>query len=1140
MKKIILVIAIFFIAHASNGQCSVENDDDQLISATPNTIQAGQSFTASCNGILNSIGILTFISESVDVTIYEGEGYSGSVLGTLSAQPTSPFSNSTDYSFFDFSSLNITLIAGQKYTFDISNLSFAVAFDNESTPDYTGGMRFSGEISQTDSTDLLFLVNLDAIPCTDPDIPTVTYNPTTICEGDTTTLTITGNLNDATEWHIYTGSCGGTEIGSTTSNTFVVSPSVPSTTYFVRGEGGLCVIPASCGTVSVSVTANDIVSFTAPSDVCLDAGVQNGLGGATPTGGIYSGPGVIDDGNGTTYSFDPVIAGLGTHTITYTSAGTCNNSANDTIEVFDLPTVIFTAPSDLCIDAGVQNGLGGATPTGGTYSGNGVTDDGNGLTYSFDPATAGVGVHTITYSFTNANGCTNTASGDIEVFELPTVTFTAPSDLCIDAGVQNGLGGATPTGGTYSGNGVTDDGNGLTYSFDPATAGVGVHTITYSFTNANGCTNTASDTIEVFNLPTVTFTAPSDLCIDASVQNGLGGATPTGGTYSGNGVADDGNGLTYSFDPATAGVGVHTITYSFTNANGCANTASDDIEVFDLPTVTFTAPVDLCIDAGVQNGLGGATPTGGTYSGNGVTDDGNGLTYSFDPTTAGAGVHTITYSFTNANGCTNTASDTIEVFELPTVTFTAPSDLCIDAGVQNGLGGATPTGGTYSGNGVTDDGNGMTYSFDPATAGVGVHIISYSFTNANGCANTASDTIEVFDLPTVTLTAPSDLCIDAGVQNGLGGATPTGGTYSGNGVTDDGNGLTYSFDPTTAGAGVHTITYSFTNANGCTNTASDDIEVFDLPTVTFTAPVDLCIDAGVQNGLGGATPTGGTYSGNGVTDDGNGLTYSFDPTTAGAGVHTITYSFTNTNGCTNTASDTIEVFDLPTVIFTAPSDLCIDAGVQNGLGGATPTGGTYSGNGVTDDGNGLTYSFDPATAGVGVHTISYSFTNANGCANTASDTIEVFDLPDASVDDSLMPTFTANTAGASYQWIDCDTDTALSGEVNQSFTATENGNYAVEITVNGCTQRSSCFLVETFSVDEQEIINNKLRIYPVPTTGRINISIPIKKAIIYNLIGKKVFETNKSSFDITSLNSGVYFINIEGEKGNAIRRIVKE
>jgi hypothetical protein len=42
----------------------------------------------------------------------------------------------------------------------------------------------------------------------------------------------------------------------------------------------------------------------------------------------------------------------------------------------------------------------------------------------------------------------------------------------------------------------------------------------------------------------------------------------------------------------------------------------------------------------------------------------------------------------------------------------------------------------------------------------------------------------------------------------------------------------------------HTITYTFTNAKGCTDSANDVVEVFALPAVTFTAPADLCIDAG--------------------------------------------------------------------------------------------------------------------------------------------------------------------------------------------------------------------------------------------------------------------------------------------------------
>ncbi len=108
-----------------------------------------------------------------------------------------------------------------------------------------------------------------AISCINPQIPTVTVSPTSVCNGSSTTLYISGNLNDATNWHIYTGSCGGTLIGTTSTGSFSVTPSSPSTTYFVRGEGG-CVTPGSCGSVTVMVNANTTIDVqpTTTTNMC--------------------------------------------------------------------------------------------------------------------------------------------------------------------------------------------------------------------------------------------------------------------------------------------------------------------------------------------------------------------------------------------------------------------------------------------------------------------------------------------------------------------------------------------------------------------------------------------------------------------------------------------------------------------------------------------------------------------------------------------------------------------------------------------------------------------------------------------------------------------------------------------------------
>ncbi|MFT7614908.1 MAG: hypothetical protein ACI9J3_003895, partial [Parvicellaceae bacterium] len=241
-----------------------------------------------------------------------------------------------------------------------------------------------------------------ATPCTDPDNPVFSPASATITCGGSTTLNWAGaTLNDATNWHIYTGGCGIAELTSQLATSLLVSPTV-TTTYYIRGEDGTGCVDESIGVCgSITITVNPIsVGFTALADLCVNAGNQTGLGGGTPTGGVYSGPGVTDAGNGTNYSFNPATAGAGIHTITYTIGGACPGSANDNVAVFGLPTVTFTALADLCLDAGTQTGLTGGSPTGGVYSGPGVTDVGDGINYSFDPAAAGAGTHIITYNFT--------------------------------------------------------------------------------------------------------------------------------------------------------------------------------------------------------------------------------------------------------------------------------------------------------------------------------------------------------------------------------------------------------------------------------------------------------------------------------------------------------------------------------------------------------------------------------------------------------------------------------------------------------------------------------------------------------------------------------------------------------------------
>ncbi len=127
----------------------------------------------------------------------------------------------------------------------------------------------------------------------------------------------------------------------------------------------------------------------------------------------------------------------------------------------------------------------------------------------------------------------------------------------------------------------------------------------------------------------------------------------------------------------------------------------------------------------------------------------------------------------------------------------------------------------------------------------------------------------------------------------------------------------------------------FSADQGSTNSRSDGTQAFDLPPTfsSFETIQEVCLADGLQTGLGGGAPTGGVYSGIGVTDDGNGTTYTFDPSVNGSGAVTIQYAINDfCTGLPGSLTDTIQVTD------QAPEILCKGAGLLtlNGVAEDTP------------------------------------------------------------------------------------------------------------------------------------------------------------------------------------------------------------
>ena len=132
----------------------------------------------------------------------------------------------------------------------------------------------------------------------------------------------------------------------------------------------------------------------------------------------------------------------------------------------------------------------------------------------------------------------------------------------------------------------------------------------------------------------------------------------------------------------------------------------------------------------------------------------------------------------------------------------------------------------------------------------------------------------------------------------------------------------------------------------------------------------------------------------------------------------------------------------------------------------------------------------------------------------------------------------SNASNGTYQWLDCNNNkAAIGGEVNQTFTATANGSYAVEVTQNSCVDTSACFDITTVVVLGR-IFEDEFIIYPNPTNGTISIkpgNVKIDRIIIFNMLGKAVFDQSfQTTIYLNQLVQGVYIIKLYNKNGKIV------
>ncbi|MBE0641250.1 MAG: hypothetical protein IH599_04390, partial [Bacteroidales bacterium] len=479
----------------------------------------------------------------------------------------------------------------------------------------------------------------------------------------------------------------------------------------------------------------------------------------------------------------------------------------------------------------------------------------------------------------------------------------------------------------------------------------------------------------------------------------------------------------------------------------------------------------------------GQTP-GGHYKGTGVSGN------TFYPVFAGVGQHWIKFGLGDSLSCPPYDSVLFTVNPQPVVTHSA-LEVCADA-VSLSLSGGTPATGTYSGNFVSGG------SFNVQTAGVGTHIIQYTYTDlTTTCSRTINVQVTVHPLPVIVFPDPSSVCQGSGMLSFS--ATPAGGTYSGPYVAGG------TFDATAAPVGSYTLYYHFTDGHGCSNVDSALVTVLALPqasagndtsvcqgscitlqasggvayqwhdgpvgplrtvcppsTTTFTLTVTSAegctaldavtvtvnprpiADAGMND-----TICPGETSSLMAANAGAGATYSWSNGQAGQGISvlpaaTTTYKLTVTSsqGCTATDQVMVVVRPAPVASIAPVGAICPGECVA-----LTASGGVF-------------YLWSEATATVCPElttTYTVTVTGANGCTASASVTVIVHPkvMADAGMDQWICPGDCATlmaTGGVSYLWSDAGATATVSATACPSV---DTKYYVTVTSAQGCTEVDS-------------------------------------------------------------------------------------
>lgn len=275
-----------------------------------------------------------------------------------------------------------------------------------------------------------------------------------------------------------------------------------------------------------------------------------------------------------------------------------------------------------------------------------------------------------------------------------------------------------------------------------------------------------------------------------------------------------------------------------------------------------------------------------------------------------------------------------------------------------------------------------------------------------------------------------------------------------------------------------------------------------------------------------------------------------------------------TQGSSGNNTDGTEAFDSPmtsSANLNINEQVCVSEGIITGLGGGLPAGGVYSGLGVTDNGNGTTFTFDTDVAGLGNHTITYSVPETScGPGSTDTDVLEVIESLEVTCPEDMEELIAEGTTFTVPDYLAMGEIEVISNCENGGVTVIQTpapetqlgeGNHTIEFEImdeyDNIVNCSFELVIDEFlGVNEYSLNANSVKLFPNPTTDNVTIvnksSVKIDAAVLIDASGRLIQKLNwengkeEMTISLKSLAPGVYFVKLNSDKEEIIKSVIKK